>query len=228
MKKNKNIKRFIFISLLVHFILISVLALIFKSEAKVAISGFFEVSTVKLASNKGLTKKIPQPGPVTASLAKTNIESVKPANKSKIKPKVKKKTVILQRPAVENIKEAQNISENKTEQAEYSDTKVADKPVLTPGSITRDAYPDYSANPKPAYPLIARRRGYEGTVLLKVLVLENGKVGKVNIERSSAHKILDTAAVSAVNKWSFIPGRKNGSVLASWVKIPIKFELNDS
>ncbi|MFN3477530.1 MAG: energy transducer TonB, partial [Candidatus Methylomirabilales bacterium] len=88
------------------------------------------------------------------------------------------------------------------------------------------ARPDYSANPKPPYPQIARENRYEGTVFLKVWVLENGKVGTLKIERSSGYDVLDKAALEAVKGWTFIPARKNGVPMAAWVVVPIRFQLD--
>lgn len=88
------------------------------------------------------------------------------------------------------------------------------------------ARPDYSANPKPPYPRIARENRYEGTVFLKVWVLENGKVGTLKIERSSGYDVLDKAALEAVKGWTFLPAKKNGVPMAAWVVIPIRFQLD--
>jgi len=87
------------------------------------------------------------------------------------------------------------------------------------------AYPDYGVNPKPVYPTAARRRGYEGDVKLRVLVLENGKVGKIEIEKPSGYEVLDESALNAVNGWVFIPGKENGKEVTSWVTVPISFRL---
>lgn len=91
---------------------------------------------------------------------------------------------------------------------------------------TQIAYPDYRINPKPRYPMIARRKGYEGVVLLRVWVLDNGRVGRVELERSSSHKVLDDSALDAVKDWVFIPGKKDGVPISSWVTVPIKFQLS--
>ena len=88
------------------------------------------------------------------------------------------------------------------------------------------AYPDYKINPKPRYPMLARRKGYEGTILLRVFVLESGGVGKVELEKSSGYEILDESALKAVKEWVFIPGKRDGSPVPSWVTVPIKFQLN--
>lgn len=93
------------------------------------------------------------------------------------------------------------------------------------GINTELAYPDYRLNPKPKYPRTARKRGYEGEVRLKVLVLENGEVGKIEIIRHSGYEILDDSAIEAVKNWVFVPGKENGKGISSWVTVPITFQL---
>ena len=70
--------------------------------------------------------------------------------------------------------------------------------------------PGYVENPKPDYPLEARQKGYQGDVLLKVEVLPNGRVGEVEVEKSSGYELLDQSALATVKKWRFIPARKGG------------------
>ena len=93
------------------------------------------------------------------------------------------------------------------------------------GQAVEVGYPDYNINPKPRYPMIARRNGYEGAVLLRIWVLEDGKVGKIEIEQSSGYVILDKSAIEAVTNCIFIPGKRNGVPFPSWVTVPIKFQL---
>ena len=87
--------------------------------------------------------------------------------------------------------------------------------------------PRYGENPKPVYPLEARQKGYEGEVLLKVEVLQNGRVGEVQVEKSSDYEILDQSAIAAVKKWRFVPASKGGVNIPCWVNIPFKFQLRD-
>ena len=54
---------------------------------------------------------------------------------------------------------------------------------------------------RPRYPESARRAGVQGTTLLKLRVLENGRVGDVVVEQSAGHRDLDHAAADAVKKW---------------------------
>jgi periplasmic protein TonB len=79
---------------------------------------------------------------------------------------------------------------------------------------------------KPRYPDSARRRGVEGTVIIKVYVTEQGRVEQVQVEQSAGHTDLDQAAVEAVGRWRFEPARRGRQPVAMWVSIPVKFMLN--
>jgi len=83
----------------------------------------------------------------------------------------------------------------------------------------------YRHNPPPSYPSLARRRGYEGTVLLMVEVLPEGSADRIRIRKSSGFPILDQAAIDAVGEWQFEPARENGTPRTSWVEIPVRFMI---
>ena len=87
------------------------------------------------------------------------------------------------------------------------------------------ARPLFKQNAPPDYPLRARRMGYEGLVMLKVLVDVNGRVDDLEVVGSSGYAILDKAASASVKKWMFEPGTEGGKKKKMWVKIPIRFEL---
>ena len=88
------------------------------------------------------------------------------------------------------------------------------------------AIPRYDRNPKPPYPRIARRRGYEGVVVLKVEILPNGRVGELRVKSSSGHRILDRCALKTVKKWRFIPAKRGVDPIRDWGDIIIKFQLD--
>ncbi|RLB39870.1 MAG: hypothetical protein DRH12_10910 [Deltaproteobacteria bacterium] len=88
-----------------------------------------------------------------------------------------------------------------------------------------EARPAYLKNPPPPYPAIARRRGYQGTVILEVLVSKDGAVKDLRVFKSSGHKELDKTAMRAVKKWIFEPGKKGSTPIDMWVKVPIRFVL---
>jgi protein TonB len=96
------------------------------------------------------------------------------------------------------------------------------EPVLT--KATADA--GYLRNPAPRYPDFAQQQGWEGTVILNVHVLANGKPKAVEIKQTSGRKILDDSAVQAVKRWSFVPAKLGDSATDSWVEVPIDFHLS--
>ncbi len=83
-------------------------------------------------------------------------------------------------------------------------------------------------NPKPAYPRLARNRGWQGRVILEVEVSEQGHPVHIRIVKSSGHKVLDRAALKAMKKWTFTPAQKAGIHVASHLNIPIRFDLINS
>jgi len=97
--------------------------------------------------------------------------------------------------------------------------------VILSRSAPKSARPLYKQNMSPPYPRKARRLGYEGIVMLKVLIDENGRVDDLTVIRSSGHTSLDRAALSAVKKWLFEPGTEGGIKKKMWVKIPVRFDL---
>jgi TonB family protein len=87
------------------------------------------------------------------------------------------------------------------------------------------AQPLYRQNPAPEYPHKARRMGYEGMVMLKVLVDENGQVDDLMVLESSGYPILDHTALTTVRKWLFEPGAEGGIKKKMWVRVPVRFQL---
>lgn len=86
----------------------------------------------------------------------------------------------------------------------------------------------YAYNPKPNYPDRAKREGWEGTVLLRVLVGSHGTPKTIEINRSSGFDLLDRAAHETVKGWRFHPAHRGDQRIESWVKIPIVFRLADA
>jgi protein TonB len=80
-------------------------------------------------------------------------------------------------------------------------------------------------NAPPTYPGLARKRGHEGTVILQVLVNKAGRVDDLKIEISSNFALLDRAALAAVRKWRFEPGRQGEERISMWVRVPVTFKL---
>lgn len=97
----------------------------------------------------------------------------------------------------------------------------------TGGDGSGGARPAHGMNPKPPYPMAARRLGLEGVVTLEVLVLADGHAGEVRVHKSSGHEMLDESAVETVRtRWRFIPAKRGETPVDSRVTFPIRFRLD--
>ncbi len=92
--------------------------------------------------------------------------------------------------------------------------------------VSQEQRPPFVYQPKPTYPLIARRRGWQGTVLLDLELLANGTVGKIKVAISSGYPPLDAAARKAVSKWRHIPVQRDGAPVTKQANLPIHFRLD--
>lgn len=95
------------------------------------------------------------------------------------------------------------------------------KPVMTPPAPSTS-----HSNPKPAYPELARKRGQEGLVRVRVEIDEGGNLLSVGVAESSGYKLLDDAAVKTVKRWRFKPATRDGVPVRGIVTVPIEFRLN--
>ena len=98
-------------------------------------------------------------------------------------------------------------------------------PVASIIPTLKKATPLYKRNPAPQYPRLAKRRGYQGTVLLEVLVNPQGRVDDLKVIRSSGYSVLDKAATSSVKDWLFEPGLRGDQAVEMWVRVPVRFKL---
>ncbi len=114
-------------------------------------------------------------------------------------------------------------AENVSEERRRKEASIKDSGGAT-GRV-QEAVPLYRINPPPRYPRAARRRGIQGTVVLSVYVDALGRVANLWVFESSGYRVLDNAALEAVKKWSFEPGRKEDITVAMWVNVPVRFEL---
>lgn len=75
------------------------------------------------------------------------------------------------------------------------------------------------------YPIIARKQGIEGNVVVQVIVDEEGNPGDAKVVRSVS-PLLDDVALEAVMAQKFKPGRQRGRAVKVSVAIPVKFRLS--
>jgi len=86
---------------------------------------------------------------------------------------------------------------------------------------------DYLNNPRPPYPMVAKRMGYHGKVVLHVEVLAEGRAGQVLLQQSCGYDILDNSALQTIRSWKFSPAKHLGQPVTQWFFIPIIFSLED-
>ena len=78
----------------------------------------------------------------------------------------------------------------------------------------------------PEYPRIARRRGLEGEVVIQVTISVSGDPRVAEIVSPSDHRVLNDAAIAAVQGARFQPGRVGGQPTEMSLSIRIVFELS--
>jgi protein TonB len=76
----------------------------------------------------------------------------------------------------------------------------------------------------PVYPMMARKLGKEGKVVLKLTIDENGNLLDVEVMEKAGYGFTE-AAIEAVKKSTFLPAKKDGKGVASRALLPIKFRL---
>jgi len=82
-------------------------------------------------------------------------------------------------------------------------------------------------NPHPEYPMIARKKGWQGRLLLAVHIDKNGNVLNVDVSKTSGFDVLDRISVKTIKNWEFLPARYGESNIEDYLNIPISFKLID-
>lgn len=92
-------------------------------------------------------------------------------------------------------------------------------------ALPEDAAPPMpvASNTKPVYPQEAKATGKQGVVILKVTILANGDVAKVEVMRGE--EPFTSAAVSAVKGWKYKPAMHKGQPITVYRIIQIPFKL---
>ncbi len=75
----------------------------------------------------------------------------------------------------------------------------------------------------PKYPAAAKNNKIQGQVVIKVLVTKTGEAKDMEIVKSIP--ALDEAALNALQKMKFKPGKYKGKLTDIWIMIPVNFNL---
>ncbi|MBU4258775.1 MAG: energy transducer TonB [Proteobacteria bacterium] len=177
-------------------------------------SGKFSESSKSNAVTMTLVSRQPKKAKSKPPAKAKHISEYKKEDKEKpvAKPKIQEN---------KNVLKAQDDNKKKSEPDETNRSFMDAKGFIP----VREAIPIYDKNPSPEYPLIARRRGFQGTVALEVMVDRNGRVADLRVFKSSGYKVLDRAAEKSVREWVFKPAIKGNEKVEMWVRVPVCFQL---
>ena len=86
---------------------------------------------------------------------------------------------------------------------------------------------DYQVQSQPIYPLMSKRLGEQGRVLVRVLICVDGVPQQAEVHQSSGFSRLDRSAVEAAMRSRYVPFKRGGVPEARWVFAPAVFKLEN-
>jgi len=95
----------------------------------------------------------------------------------------------------------------------------------TAGAADRDAIAHKM--PPPSYPKTAAEQRIVGKVVVRVDVDTEGRATNVRVLQASPAGVFDDATVAAAKQWTFEPAIRNGKAVASALKIPVTYAMDD-
>jgi len=81
------------------------------------------------------------------------------------------------------------------------------------------------SSPKPDYPAQAENLRLEGTVLVWLVVTEEGKPADVRIQKAAGHGF-DQVAYECVKQWTFAPATYQGKPIPTIEEIEVNFRMD--
>lgn len=163
-------------------------------------------------------KKIIEPPKQKEEQNPTKKEEVEPPSVPKLTEEEKDPSISnLSTPAVAELPFPQKRDEN-----EKNPVIQSSKVVET--QFGSDMAPRFLHREMPIYPVLARRLGKEGRVLLKLTIDENGKLINVEVLEGAGYGFTE-AAIDAVRKSTFLPAIVDGKPVTCKALLPIVFKL---
>lgn len=92
---------------------------------------------------------------------------------------------------------------------------------MTEDTVDRAPVPVERAPPQ--LPARLRNKGITGSVLLRLLVDEEGRVAEVHVQEAEPPDTFEEAALEAARRWRFQPGLHRGAPVRVWLEAPIEF-----
>ncbi|MEW5773091.1 MAG: energy transducer TonB [Thermodesulfobacteriota bacterium] len=88
-----------------------------------------------------------------------------------------------------------------------------------------DTVPRLTRRFEPEYPYAARSRNLSGTVTVRFLVDEDGRVDELTVLSAEPAGVFEHSVLKAVRRWRFKPGERAGRPVPTWVVLPVRFNL---
>lgn len=95
------------------------------------------------------------------------------------------------------------------------------------GAVLADRNAIAHKMPPPSYPKIAFEQSIVGKVVVRVDVDAEGKATNVRVLEATPAGVFDEATVAAAKQWTFEPAIRNGKAVASALKVPVTFAMDD-
>ena len=214
----KNIISFV-LSASIHSLVVAYIVYdekLIKSDTSMTVVNLVEIfPTSQLKTNSKIDKNISSTNKVeTKQLKNINHTSINDVNKIKIQKY--------------DIEQIINNSQNQIKSKFNKESNVNTK-ITSPTSKNIKSRAKYKIgtieNPHPEYPIIARKKGWQGRLLLAVHIDKNGNVLNVHVKETSGFEVLDKVSVKTIRDWKFLPARYGDSNVEDNINIPVSFKL---
>ena len=219
----KNIISFV-LSASIHSLVVAYIVYdekLIKSDTSMTVVNLVEIfPTSQLKTNSKIDKNISSTNKIETKQLKTkqlqniNYTSINDVNKIKIQKY--------------DIEQIVNNSQNQIKSKFNKESKVNTN-ITSPTSKNIKSRAKYKIgtieNPHPEYPIIARKKGWQGRLLLAVHIDKNGNVLNVHVKETSGFEVLDKVSVKTIRDWKFLPARYGDSNVEDNINIPVSFKL---
>ena len=219
----KNIISFV-LSASIHSLVVAYIVYdekLIKSDTSMTVVNLVEIfPTSQLKTNSKIDKNISSTNKIETKQLKTkqlqniNHTSINDVNKIKIQKY--------------DIKQIINNSQNQIK-SKFNKESNVNTNITSPTSKNIKSRAKYKIgtieNPHPEYPIIARKKGWQGRLLLAVHIDKNGNVLNVHVKETSGFEVLDKVSVKTIRDWKFLPARYGDSNVEDNINIPVSFKL---
>ena len=219
MKKYKNKAKdiipkifFIFLSLFLHFILFLI------NYEKKSISFGKELIPIDIFE----IEKLSSLGNYSEKLENESVKAINRNNYEEEFIKTKDTNNLLTEKNTKNIlKLSNNVENKKIKNSRTSDLKKyignegnINKNKIEKGSLIGEGLEKISclSSCRPKYPKVALRRGFQGLLILKLLIARSGEVIDVKVIKSTGYKILDQAGIESAKNSKYLPLKKERTI----------------